>query len=696
MTKAKRYTVTSALPYANGPLHIGHIAGAYLPADIYVRYLRLKGEDVAFICGSDEHGVAITLKAMKEKTTPKEIIDKYHNLNKESFKKFGIDFDIYHRTSEPLHHKTAQAFFLRLHEKDKFDEEESEQFFDEENQLFLADRYIIGTCPKCGYENAFGDQCEKCGSSLSPSELVNPRSALSGKPPVLKTTKHWYLPMNEYEDWLKDWILKGHTEWKKNVYGQCKSWLEQKLQPRAMTRDLDWGVPVPLPDSQGKVLYVWLDAPIGYISATKAWAEEKGIDWEPWWKDEETRLIHFIGKDNIVFHCIIFPILLKAHGDFILPDNVPANEFMNMEGDKISTSRNWAVWLHEYLEEFPDKQDVLRYVLCSIMPETKDSEFTWKDFQARNNNELANILGNFVKRVLDLTKKYFDGVVPEVSGEIFENFQDSHPGKYDVFKHSADYIGLVVSDTIDPGRAKGIEGFRFKEALNELMNLARAGNQYLTDEEPWKKINSDIEEVKPSIFIGIQFVAKLSVLMEPFLPFASKKLKKMLNIEDVKFSWDETKENAIIKSGHLLNQPEMLFEKIEDDIIQKQIDKLHMNAEATAQNGNVKPNISFEEFSKQDLRVGKILEAQKVEKADKLLQLIVDLGFEKRTIVSGIAEFYKPEEVIGKQVSVVVNLAPRKIRGIESQGMILMAEDSGGRLSFVSIEHDTPAGSVIR
>lgn len=677
MTKPKRYTVTAALPYANGPLHIGHIAGAYLPADIYVRYLRLKGEDVAFICGSDEHGVAITLKAMKEGTTPKAIIDEYHNLNKESFEKFGIGFDIYHRTSDPLHHETAQAFFLKLYENGKFIEEESEQFYDEENKIFLADRYIIGTCPKCGYENAFGDQCEKCGSSLSPSELIDPRSALSGQPPVLKTTKHWYLPMNDYEDWLKEWLLEGHKEWKKNVYGQCKSWIEQGLKPRAMTRDLDWGVPVPLPDHEGKVLYVWLDAPIGYISATKAWAEAQGKDWKPWWQDKDTQLIHFIGKDNIVFHCIIFPILLKAHGEFILPDNVPANEFMNMEGDKISTSRNWAVWLHEYLDDFPGKEDVLRYVLAANMPETKDSEFTWKDFQARNNNELVATLGNFVNRVVVLTHKYFDGIVPEVDAghdnQLQENIEEA-------FRSTSSYL----------------DKFEFRLALNEVIELARVGNRYLTDQEPWKLIKTDQRKTGEILYDCLQLINGLSVLIEPFLPFTSEKIRSILNnAKDL--AWGE---QAELSPGHQLNKPELLFEKLEDDTIQQQIDKLIKNAEMptteTDQFAPVKPDISFDEFMKQDLRIGKILEAEKVPKADKLLQLTVDLGFEKRTIVSGIAEHYKPEEIIGKQVSVVVNLAPRKIRGVVSQGMILMAEDDNGKLAFISPIEEMPAGSVIR
>ncbi len=675
----KRYLITSALPYANGPLHIGHIAGAYLPADIYVRYLRLKGKDVVYVCGSDEHGTAIALLARKEGVAPQALVDKYHSKIKETFQRFGISFDIYHRTTSELHHETASDFFKALNEKGKFTRETSKQLYDEDNKQFLADRYISGTCPKCGYEKAYGDQCEKCGSSLNPKDLINPVSMLSGKPPVLKETSHWYLPMNEYEGWLKEWLLAGHKEWKTNVYGQCKSWIDGGLQPRAMTRDLDWGVKVPVKGAEGKVLYVWLDAPIGYISATKQWAIDNKRDWKPYWMNNDTKLVHFIGKDNIVFHCIIFPIILKAHGDYILPENVPANEFLNLEGNKLSTSRNWAIWLHEYLDEFPGKEDALRYVLCSIMPETKDSEFTWKDFQARNNNELVATLGNYVNRVLVLTHKYYGGKVPDAIG-------------------AAAVSGL-------PDAVKNIEQFiseyKFRDALSAVFDVVRSANKSLTDAEPWKKFSTDEPFVGKTLNAHLQLIASLSVLIEPFLPFTSSRIRKMMNIADRKLSWVETSNQNLLQAGHQLNAAEILFEKLEDDIIQKQIDKLYKGSQQTTatappEKTNGKPSISYDEFSKMDLRVGKILAAEKVEKADKLLKLQIDLGSEKRTIVSGIAQFFQPEEIIGKKVSVVANLAPKKIKGIESHGMILMAEDAGGKLAFVSSNEEVPAGSTIR
>lgn len=678
MTKPKRYLVTAALPYANGPLHIGHIAGAYLPADIYVRYLRLKGEDVKFICGSDEHGIPITLRAKNEGKTPQQVVDEYHPLIKKTFERFGVDFDIYHRTSDKLHHQTASEFFLALEKKGDFVKEESEQYYDEEAKQFLADRYIEGTCPNCGNPKAYGDQCERCGKSLSPSDLINPHSTLSGKPPVKKKTTHWYLPLDKYQkQWLDKWVNEKKDTWKTNVYGQCKSWLDQGLQPRAVTRDLDWGVPVPLPDAKGKVLYVWFDAPIGYISATKALTP----NWEDYWKSTDTKLIHFIGKDNIVFHCIIFPAMLKAEGSFILPENVPANEFLNLEGNKLSTSRNWAIWLHEYLDEFPGKEDVLRYVLCSIMPEAKDSEFTWKDYQSRNNSELVATLGNYVNRVLVLTHKYYNGVIPAGSDvTAVGNLEES----------------LKVIDAC-------IEEYRFRDALSEVFNLVRSGNKSLTDAEPWKKFATDEASVKVTLHAHLQFIAALSILIEPFLPFTADKIRKMLNIADKKLKWADAANQNLLQAGHQLNPAQILFEKIEDDVIQKQIDKLHGGAQAAtsvteaaapAQDG--KPSISYDDFSKMDLRVGKILAAEKVEKADKLLKLQVDLGYEKRTVVSGIAAFFKPEEIIGKKISLVANLAPKKIKGIESHGMILMAEDADGKLAFVSTGEDVPAGSTIR
>jgi len=681
MKEFKRYLVTSALPYANGPLHVGHISGAYLPADIYVRYLRLKGEDVKFICGSDEHGVPITLRARKEGITPQQVVDKYHKMNQESFKKLGIDFDIYHRTSDKLHHETAQVFFKNLYDKGVFLEKETEQFYDEKEEIFLADRYIIGTCPKCSNENAYGDQCENCGSTLSPNELKDPRSALSGEPPVKKKTKHWYLPLDMMQkEWLEDWIdshkpfgeiIKGENEvWKTNVYGQCKSWLKEGLKPRAVTRDLDWGVKVPLKEAEGKVLYVWFDAPIGYISATKALTK----DWEKYWKDENTKLVHFIGKDNIVFHCIIFPAMLKAHGEYVLPENVPANEFMNMEGDKISTSRNWAVWLHEYLEEFKSKEDVLRYVLCANMPETKDSDFTWKDFQSRNNNELVAILGNFVNRVIVLTHKYTKGLVPKSAKGMDEKLHR---------KIDARVAGINSS----------IEKYWFRTALNLLMGVARDGNKYLTDTEPWK-LDKDDPKIPMVLCNCLQVCAVLNVYMQIFMPFTAKKLAGILNLDLKSIKFEEIHKINILKAGVQLGQPMHLFTKIEDDIIEQQIQKLQ--SKQSKKQNNFKPMIQFDDFEKMDIRVGTILEAEKVPDTDKLLKLSLDLRSEKRTVVSGIAEYYQPEDIIGLQVSILVNLQPRKIKGIESQGMILMAEDDKGKLAFVSPAEKIDSGSVIR
>jgi len=682
LSKFKRYTITSALPYANGPIHIGHLAGVYIPADIYSRYLRLKGRDVVFIGGSDEHGVPITIKAQQQKVTPQQIVDKYHGIIKKSFEDFGISFDIYSRTSNQVHHETASEFFKTLYDKGEFIEQTSEQFYDPDRNQFLADRYITGTCPHCGNEKAYGDQCENCGTSLNATDLINPKSALTGNVPLLKETKHWYLPLNNYEDWLRKWILEGHkNDWKPNVYGQCKSWIDQGLQPRAVTRDLDWGVKVPIPEAEGKVLYVWFDAPIGYISATKEWAAEKGIDWTPYWKDEETKMVHFIGKDNIVFHCIIFPSMLKHEGSYILPENVPANEFLNLESDKISTSRNWAVWLHEYLEEFPGKQDVLRYVLCANAPETKDNDFTWKDFQARNNNELLAIFGNFANRTLVLTQKYFNGEVPSIGllTEIDQNALDE----------LKDY----------PGRIEySLENYRFREALNELMNLARLGNKYLTETEPWKIFKTDVERVKTILNVSLQICANLAVLSEPFLPFTSKKLLEMLNLSDVK--WELAGQADLLKHGHKLNKPELLFDKIEDEQIQQQIQKL-MDTKLENEGNNIKVNpakehISFEDFVKLDIRTATILEAEKVPKTKKLLKLLIDTGIDKRTIVSGIAEHYNADDIIGKKVSVLVNLAPRNLKGISSEGMILMAENTKGELCFVQPSGDFHNGSEIK
>jgi methionyl-tRNA synthetase len=680
-----RFTVTAALPYANGPLHLGHVAGVYLPADIFVRFLRMNGHDVVFICGSDEHGAAITLRAKKEGITPKEIVDKYDAIIGQAFRDFNISFDIYHRTSSEIHHKTSQDFFLKLYENGKFTEETSEQYYDEEFQQFLADRYITGECPKCQNPNAYGDQCEKCGTDLSPTELVNPKSTLSGKTPVLKTTSHWYLPMERHVDWLREWIKEGKLNgvqqhdpkaWRNQVIGQCMSWIDGGLHSRAMTRDLDWGVKVPLPNAEGKVLYVWLDAPIGYISATKQWALDNGKNWEEYWSGDR-KLVHFIGKDNIVFHAVIFPILLKDHGGFILPDNVPASEFLNLEGDKFSTSRNWAVWLHEYLETYPGKEDELKYVLTSIAPETKDSEFTWKEYQTRINSELADILGNFVNRALVLTQKYYDGIVPE-AGTLTEE----------------DKSVLAEMKEIPQRISKLIYAYKLREAQAEAMNLARLGNKYLADQEPWKVIKTDPERVKTIMNIALQITANLSIVLQPFLPSTAQKLSKFLAFRSA--SWEDAGKSDLMKAGDPTSPPEILFQKIEDTLVETEVNKLK-NANMSQSNYEPqKDEVNFDDFTKMDIRLGTILEAEKVEKADKLLKLTVDTGIDKRTIVSGIAEHYKPEEIIGKTVQVLLNLAPRKIRGIESQGMILMAEDADGKLSFMVPEKDFGAGGGVR
>lgn len=675
----RRHTITAALPYANGPIHIGHLAGVYVPADIYARYLRLKGEDVLFVCGSDEHGVPITIRAKNEGMTPQQVVDKYHNIIQSSFEQFGISFDIYSRTSSEIHHETAAAFFRKLYDKDLLEEKTSEQFYDEANQQFLADRYIVGKCPKCGFEEAYGDQCESCGSTLSPSELINPRSALSGEKPVLKETKHWYLPLEKYDSWLREWILEGHKEWKSNVYGQCKSWIDGGLQPRAVTRDLEWGVPVPVDGADGKVLYVWFDAPIGYISATRHWAKLNNKNWEPYWKSNDTKLVHFIGKDNIVFHCIIFPVMLSADGSYILPDNVPANEFLNLEGKKISTSRNWAVWLHEYLEDFKDKEDVLRYSLCANMPETKDNDFTWKDFQAKNNNELVAIIGNFVNRALVLTHKFYEGRVPKQE-KLFEI-------DVEVIKKIQSQPKLIEA---------AIENYRFREALGLMTELARIGNKYLADTEPWKLMAMDKERVGTILNISIQIVANLAILSEPFLPFTNPKFLDMLNIK--KMAWHQAGKVELLAENHQLNPPVLLFEKIEDEAIEAQINKLNAtktDSEKGSIHQDVKKEIIFDDFLKLDLRTATILEAKKVANSKKLLQLLVDTGIDKRTVVSGIAEFFQPEDIIGKQVSMVLNLAPRKIMGIESKGMILMATDQEGRLHFVKPDQAIGNGSTI-
>ena len=676
MSKFKRNLITTTLPYANGPVHIGHLAGVYVPADIYVRYLRKKGEDVAFIGGSDEHGVPITIKAQKEGVTPQDIVDRYHKIIKDSFEELGISFDIYYRTSSKTHHELSSAFFKKLYDEGKFIEKTSMQFYDEKAGQFLADRYIVGKCPHCGNERAYGDQCEACGTSLNATDLIDPVSAITGNKPELKETKHWYLPLDQYEGWLKEWILEEHKEWKPNVYGQCKSWLDNGLQPRAVTRDLDWGVPVPIEGAEGKVLYVWFDAPIGYISATKDLTPE----WEKYWKDPETRMIHFIGKDNIVFHCIIFPAMLKADGSYILPDNVPANEFLNLEGDKISTSRNWAVWLHEYLVEFPGKQDVLRYVLTANAPETKDNDFTWKDFQTRNNSELVAIYGNFINRTLVLTQKYFANRVPE-RGELTD---------YD--KEVLAEIPQIVERV-----EKSLETFHFRDALKEAMNLARLGNKYLADTEPWKVIKTDEGRVKTILNICLQISANLSTLMEPFMPFSSQKLREFMNIDVI--DWGKMGD-GVIPAGHELGEAGLLFEKIEDATIQAQIDKLlatkKANEMASVKAAPAKENIQYEDFMKMDIRVGTIIAAEKVAKTKKLMKLTVDTGIDERTIVSGIAEHYTPEEVIGRQVSVLVNLEPKPLKGIVSQGMILMAENADGTLSFVSPDKEVKPGSEVR
>lgn len=669
---AKRYTVTAALPYTNGPIHIGHLAGVYVPADIYVRYLRSQNKDVAFICGSDEHGVAISIRAKKEGVSPKEIIDKYDAMIRTSFDQLGISFDNYSRTSAEIHHKTAAEFFKNMHVDGKFIEETTEQLFDEEAQQFLADRFVTGTCPKCDHPEAYGDQCEQCGSSLSATELINPKSTLSGSVPQLKATKHWFLPLDQYEGFIREWILEGHkNDWKPNVYGQVKSWVDDGLKPRAVTRDLDWGIPVPVAGGEGKVLYVWFDAPIGYISSTKEWAAREGKDWEPYWKDKDTELVHFIGKDNIVFHCIIFPAILKASKEYILPENVPANEFLNLEGNKISTSKNWAVWLHEYLEEFPGQEDVLRYVLTANAPETKDNDFTWKDFQTRNNSELVAIFGNFINRAVVLTHKYYSGQVPQ-SGQLLSQDQ----AVLDELKCFPSRVG------------KSIEKYRFREASQEMLNLARLGNKYLADEEPWKRIKDQPERVPTIMHVALQIAAALSSICEPFLPHSAQKLCGILNI-DSPLTWETiANESTLLKAQHIIGEQTLLFSKIEDDVIAKQLEKLAKTKEENEQQEvelpPIKETITFDDFSKLDLRVGTITAAEKVKKAKKLLQLQVELGNETRTIVSGIAESFSPEEVVGQQVTVLTNLAPRTIRGVESQGMLLMSENTEGKMVFIS------------
>ncbi len=684
MKTPKRYTITAALPYANGPIHIGHLAGAYIPADTYVRYLRAKGKDVVFICGSDEHGVPIAIRAKKEGVTPIDIANKFDGMMRKAFQDFGIEFDNYSRTSRAIHYKTASTFFEDLYHKDAFIEQVTEQLYDPEANQFLADRFVTGTCPKCGYEDAYGDQCEHCGSSLNATDLINPKSAITGAKPVLKKTRHWFLPLDQYSDWLTEWIVKGHKDdWKTNVYGQCKSWIDDGLKPRAVTRDLDWGIPVPVKGGEGKVLYVWFDAPIGYISSTKEWAERENKDWEPYWKDKDTKLVHFIGKDNIVFHCIIFPAMLKAHGDYILPDNVPANEFLNLEGRKLSTSKNWAVWLHEYLADFPGKQDVLRYVLTANAPETKDNDFTWNDFQTRNNSELVGIFGNFINRVVVLTNKYYDGKIPtpttftEIDKQILSELQKA---PQDI--------------------ANSIEKYRFREAQIEMIKLARLGNKYLADEEPWKLKKTDEERVQTIMYVALQIAAALVPLSAPFLPKTSKKLAEMLQLEGA-LKWDSPAlEKELIPAGHQINQATLLFEKIEDDAIQQQLDKLA----ATKKNNAVeetpitpqKETITFDDFTKLDLRIGEILAAEKVPKTTKLLKFKIDTGIDQRTIVSGIAEHYTPEELIGKKVSLIANLKPRKLRGILSEGMILMTENAEGKIVFVTPEEAVNNGELIK
>ena len=678
MKKFKRYLVTSALPYANGPVHIGHLAGVYIPSDIYTRYLRLRGEDVISVCGSDEHGVPITIKARQEGVSPQDIVDKYHGIIKESFRRLGMSFDIYSRTTSPTHHKTASDFFRKLYDDGKFIEQTSQQYYDEEAGQFLADRYIVGTCPHCQNERAYGDQCEKCGSTLNATDLIGPKSAITGSTPVLRETKHWFLPLDRYEEFLRKWILDGHKEWKSNVYGQCKSWLDLGLQPRAVSRDLDWGIPVPVEGADGKVLYVWFDAPIGYISATK----ELTPDWEKYWKDEDTKMVHFIGKDNIVFHCIVFPSMLRAHGGYILPENVPANEFLNLEGDKISTSRNWAVWLHEYLEEFPGKEDVLRYVLCANAPETKDNDFTWKDFQARNNNELVAVLGNFVNRALVLTQKYYGGAVPP-AGELTAYDRET----------------VAEIPVIKKSLEENIENYRFREALKDAMNLARLGNKYLADSEPWKLVKTDPERVKTILNVALPITANIAVAIEPFMPFTAEKVLKLLQIG--KPGWDELGSTALLEAGHVIGTPELLFEKIEDSVVKAQLEKLaatkqanlaaEMGKEVTPQ----KEVVSFDDFGKMDIRVVTIKEAEKIAKTKKLLKLTIDTGIDTRTIVSGIAEYYTPEELVGRQVLVLVNLEPRELKGVLSQGMILMGQDATGKLVLLSPTDKVGSGTIV-
>ena len=674
----KRTLITTALPYANGPVHIGHLAGVYVPADIYARYLRLKGEEVLMIGGSDEHGVPITLRAKKEGITPQDVVDRYHGIIKKSFEEFGITFDIYSRTTSAMHHQMASDFFRTLYDKGEFIEKTSEQYYDEEAKQFLADRYITGTCPHCGNEKAYGDQCEACGTSLSPTDLIDPKSAISGSKPVMRETKHWYLPLDKHEAWLRQWILEDHKEWRNNVYGQCKSWLDMGLQPRAVSRELDWCIRVPLEGAEGKVLYVWFDAPIGYISATK----DLTPDWEKYWKSEDTKMVHFIGKDNIVFHCIVFPSMLKAHGGYILPENVPANEFLNLEGDKISTSRNWAVWLHEYLEEFPGKEDVLRYVLCANAPETKDNDFIWKDFQARNNNELVAVLGNFVNRALVLTQKYYGGEVP-ACGEM------------------NDYDRQTVAEVaaVKGSLEANIENYRFREALKDAMNIARIGNKYLADTEPWKVIKTDSGRVKTILNIALQITANTAIAIEPFMPFSASKILKMLAVE--KFGWERLGAMDLIAAGHKIGEASLLFEKIEDDVIQRQLDKLAATKEANLAAENLqniesqKDTIQFDDFQKMDIRVSTILAAEKVAKTKKLLKLTVDTGIDQRTIISGIAEYFTPEELIGRKALVLVNLAPRELKGIVSQGMILMAEDASGKLLLLGPNGNTNNGAIV-
>lgn len=678
MKEFKRYLVTSALPYANGPVHIGHLAGVYIPSDIYVRYLRLKGEEVIWVCGSDEHGVPITIKARTEGIKPQDVVDKYHNIIKEAFNGLGISFDIYSRTSSQMHHKTASEFFRTLYDKGEFSEASTMQYYDSEAKTFLADRYIMGTCPHCQNERAYGDQCEKCGSTLNATDLINPKSTITGSEPVMRETKHWYLPLDKHEAMLRKWILEGHKEWKANVYGQCKSWLDLGLQPRAVSRDLDWGIPVPVEGAEGKVLYVWFDAPIGYISATK----ELTPDWEKYWKSSDTKMVHFIGKDNIVFHCIVFPAMLKAHGDYILPENVPANEFLNLEGDKISTSRNWAVWLHEYLEEFPGKQDVLRYVLCANAPETKDNDFTWKDFQIRNNNELVAILGNFVNRALVLTDKYFEGVTP-VAGELTDYDRDTL-GEMPLIKRSLE---------------ENIENYRFREALKDAMNIARLGNKYLADTEPWKVIKTDPARVATILNVSLQITANLAIAIEPFMPFTTAKILKMLDMDAP--AWERLAASDLIGAGHKIGTAELLFEKIEDSTIEQQLQKLadtkraNLAKEAVKEIVAQKESVSFDDFGRMDIRVSTILEAEKVAKTKKLLKLTIDTGVDKREIVSGIAEHYSPEELVGRQVLVLVNLEPRELKGVVSRGMILMGADATGKLVLLSPAERVTNGTCV-